>query len=151
MWRDKDFLRVWATLGYSILFHITEGNGLSCQSNITSSEGILAVNDCHLDPDIIGYDCTVKYLGNVAPVLEWSYGETRNPINKTKSLSTNKNNTLFSTNQFSETATRELNGTYYVCRIRNVESKNGRNNTCSTTVVNILSRWSKRLTCHYNW
>ena len=41
----------------------------TCQTNV-SGEGALGENSCNIPPDYIGFNCSIRYHGNVAPVLE---------------------------------------------------------------------------------
>ena len=117
----------------------------ACTNNI-SSDGVipagLSIGDFEVPPDFLGFNCSVLFRGNKAPVVQWKYGENIAAGNWSESRVENS----LATYSFVIQATKNMTGKHFVFETNFFENQNARSSkTRLTSLLHTGKILGKRL------
>ena len=111
----------------------------TCQTNV-SGEGALGENSCDIPPDYIEFNCSIRYHGNVAPVLELYHDiGVGNDTRETRASKVIRYDNGIPSIVIM--ASLKSNGTFFHCRFKNLFPLSNLGRTfyeCNSSVVKIL-------------
>ena len=111
----------------------------TCQTNV-SDEDALGENSCNIPPDYIEFNCSIRYHGNVAPVL----GLYHDIGGGNDTRETRASKVIRYDNEAQSIvmlASLKLNGTFFHCRFKNIppfSHLDKKSYECNSTVIKIL-------------
>ena len=111
----------------------------TCQTNV-SDEGALGENSCNIPPDYIEFNCSIRYHGNVAPVLELYHdiggGNDTRETRASKVIRYGNG-----PQRFGIMASLKFNGTFFHCKFKHISSFSHLGHDfyeCNSSVIKIL-------------
>src|SRR5688572_27289069 len=99
------------------------------------SDGVIGPNSCGIEPEEVKLSCSIKYKGNIAPILQWKASGDNQSITDGRVNITSSNNEVTYTLTMESSLTP--NNSSFVCQTTRTSDKPY---SCSSVAVNILCK-----------